>query len=68
MLDNLPGELCPCGRMNMHPARWLCALCYIQKEIGYALSELERDGDAWEGHSWREAGLARLEKLAGMDR
>jgi hypothetical protein len=54
--------------MNMHLVRWLCALCYIQKEIGYALSELERGGDAWEGHSWREAGLARLERLAAMDR
>jgi hypothetical protein len=45
---------------------WLCRLCYLQKEIGYALSELERGGDAWPGLSWHDAGIQRLEKLRMM--
>lgn len=56
-------ELCPCGRMDKPKMLWLCRCCYLEKEIRYALSELERPGDAWRGQSWRAAGLARLEKL-----
>lgn len=51
-------ELCPCGRMGKPMAIWLCRLCYLEKEIGYALSELERGG------GWPEVGLRRLRKLA----
>lgn len=54
--------LCPCGRMNRNLS-WMCSLCYLQKEIGYALSEIERGGDAWEGLSWHDAGIQRLQKL-----
>lgn len=64
----LQEELCPCGRMMKLAATWLCTLCYVQKEIGYALSELERGGEAWPGHTWHDAGLERLQKLAGMQR
>jgi hypothetical protein len=60
-------EQCACGRMEIPRFSWLCRLCYLQKEIGYALSELERDGEAWPGRSWHDAGLARLEKLRMMD-
>ncbi len=42
---------------------WLCRICYLEKEIGYALSEMERDGEAWAAHSWHDAGLQRLRKL-----
>jgi len=52
-------EPCPCGRMNKSPALWLCRCCYLEKEIRYALSELERGGD------WPDAGLQRLRKLTG---
>jgi len=50
-------EPCPCGRMNKPAALWLCRICYLEKEIMYALSELERGGD------WPEAGMRRLRKL-----
>lgn len=60
------GEMCACGRMEIPRWSWLCRLCYLQKEIGYALSELERRGEAWPGHSWHDAGMERLEKLAAM--
>jgi hypothetical protein len=42
----------------------LCRAAYLEKEIGYARSELERDGEAWPGLSWHAYGLMRLEKLA----
>ena len=61
-------EQCPCGRPDLgqhekHQATWLCRAAYMEKEIRYALSELDRPGDAWRGQSWRALGLARLEKL-----
>jgi hypothetical protein len=59
-------ELCPCSRMPKLEGSWLCRLCYIQKEIGYALSELDRGGDAWPGTSWHAYGLERLERLAAI--
>lgn len=40
---------------------WLCRICYLEKEIGYALSELHRGGD------WPSAGIRRLEKLISSD-
>lgn len=57
-------EPCPCGRPELgqhekYAAQWLCRAGYLEKEIGYALSELERGGD------WPAAGLRRLEKLVG---
>lgn len=36
---------------------WLCRCCYLEKEIGYALSELERGGD------WPRHARERLEGL-----
>ncbi len=54
---------CPCGRLELVNFQWMCTICYLQKEIGYALSELERDGDAWAGRTWHESGLRRLRKL-----
>ena len=54
-------EPCPCGRMDKSPALWLCRLCYLEKEIRYAVRELKRGG---EGYDWHAAGLARLGKLA----
>lgn len=61
-------EQCPCGRADLgqhekSQAMWLCRAAYMEKEIRYALSELERPGDAWPGQSWYAYGLARLEKL-----
>jgi len=56
-------EKCPCGRMGKSPWTWLCRICHLEKEIGYALSELERDGEAWAGRSWHEFGVERLRKL-----
>jgi hypothetical protein len=62
-------EPCPCGRPELgrhekYTASWLCRAAYLEKEIGYARSELERDGEAWPGLSWHAYGLMRLEKLA----
>jgi hypothetical protein len=50
-------EPCPCGRMDKPVALWCCRCCYLEKEIGYALSELGRAGE------WPQSGLARLRKL-----
>ncbi len=47
--------------MDKSPALWLCRLCYLEKEIRYAVRELKRGG---EGYDWHAAGLARLGKLA----
>ena len=57
-------EPCPCGRPDLGShekptASWLCRAAYLEKEIGYALSELGRGGE------WPAAGMQRLEKLAG---
>lgn len=61
-------ELCPCGRM-FKGMSWLCTLCYVQKEIGYALSELTRGGNM-PGYdppkTWHEYGLSRLQKLTEL--
>lgn len=57
--------MCACGRMELSWG-WLCTICYLQKEIGYVLSELERHGDAWEGKSWHEYGLERLRGLLNV--
>lgn len=60
-------EPCPCGRPELgqhqkYRAQWLCRAGYLEKEIGYALSELGRGG------GWPAAGLRRLERLiAGRD-
>jgi hypothetical protein len=61
-------EPCPCGRPELgrheKPAiSWLCRAGYLEKEIGYTISELERPGEAWPGQPWHASGLARLEKL-----
>ena len=56
-------EPCPCGRMNRYKALWLCRCCYLEKEIRYALSELERGGEAWPGYTWAQFGMSRLDKL-----
>jgi hypothetical protein len=58
-------DMCPCGRMFKPAALWLCRACYLEKEIRYAISELERGGDAWQGRTWHDAGLERLKKLTG---
>lgn len=54
--------MCPCGR-GLPVLSWCCQICYLEKEIRYALSELSREGDAWEGKTWREFGVQRLEGL-----
>jgi hypothetical protein len=56
-------DRCPCNRMDKPAALWLCRCCYLEKEIGYALSELMRDGDAWPGQTWAQFGLSRLKRL-----
>ena len=59
---------CPCGRMDRGMS-WLCQLCYMQKEIGYALSELTRGGNLPSydpPKSWHERGLERLDKLTRL--
>jgi len=59
-MTDTPGmEPCPCGRMDKYAMTWLCRCCYLEKEIGYALSELGRGGE------WPATGLRRLEKLIG---
>jgi hypothetical protein len=45
--------------MDKYAMTWLCRCCYLEKEIGYALSELGRGGE------WPATGLRRLEKLIG---
>jgi hypothetical protein len=55
-------EPCPCGRPELgrhekYQALWICRAGYLEKEIGYALSELERGG------GWPAAGKRRLERL-----
>lgn len=50
-------DKCPCGRMLKPAMLWLCRCCYLEKEIGYAISELERGGAAGAG------GMGRLRKL-----
>jgi hypothetical protein len=59
-------DMCPCGRMMKPAALWLCRCCYLEKEIGYAISELERGGEAWEGRTWDSAGMGRLRKLVSL--
>jgi hypothetical protein len=65
----IPEVMCPCGRTMMPWSTWLCRICYLEKEIGYALSELERGGNA-PGYdppkTWHELGLSRLRKLIGV--
>ena len=53
----LPTDQCPCGRMDKPAALWLCRCCYLEKEIHYAVTELERGGDR------PAAGMRRLHKL-----
>jgi hypothetical protein len=50
-------EPCLCGRMDKLVVALMCRCCYLEKEIRYAISELERDQD-WPAH-----GLARLKGL-----
>lgn len=54
---SLATDPCPCGRMDKPAGLWLCRCCYLEKEIHYAISELERRGD------WPAAGMRRLRKL-----
>lgn len=62
-LDLNATDECPCGRMNKSAWTWLCRICYLEKEVRYALSELERGGEARPGYSWHDAGLRRLGEL-----
>lgn len=55
-MDRCPCERPELGRHEKHRAAWLCRAAYLEKEIGYALSELERPGAY-------PAGIQRLERL-----
>jgi hypothetical protein len=61
MTGEMTSVPCPCGRMEMSSLTWLCRLCYMEKELNYAIGELERGTEMW-----REAALSRLRKIAGM--
>lgn len=56
-MDRCPCERPELGRHEKHRAAWLCRVAYLEKEIGYAISELERGGE------WPAAGMQRLERL-----
>lgn len=63
-------EPCPCGRpqLGVHEKPvylWLCRYGYLEKEIGYAISELERAPDEVNGHDWAACGMRRLRGLVG---
>ena len=53
-------EPCPCGRMDKPAMLWLCRCCFLEKEIRYAVSEMERGLDP----AWRLARLVYDEKNA----
>jgi hypothetical protein len=56
-MDRCPCERPELGRHEKPRAAWLCRAAYLEKEIGYAISELGRGGE------WPAAGMQRLEKL-----
>jgi len=56
-------DTCACGRMDKPIEMWLCRACFLEKEIRYALSELDRPGGPWDGESWADMARWRLRRL-----